>query len=350
MKLLFTLLISIFAFTSNAQTFDTLILIEEDFILFNSGEWKLDRILNQDMDSLIIKAATFDHIILEGHTDEVGSLDFNQKLSNKRVSSVKAELLNLGVEEEKIRTLAFGELKPLQSGTTESNYQMNRRVSVKFYQSIKMRSITGKVVDKKEGEGIEAKIKLTGKNYSDSTYSDINGRYIISAPDKAIYKMEVNAEDYFFEQRFIKVSPVDSTEIGFELPKIEIGGVYTLPNFNFKGDLPILLESSIPTLDLLFDLLSKSTFCVEIEGHINLPNQPACKIGTKHHKLSVDRAEMVFRSMVNKGISPARMLPKGYGNWQMLFPKTNQEKEMRENRRVEIKFIDCETKDLIDKK
>jgi flagellar motor protein MotB len=88
---------------------------------------------------------------------------------------------------------------------------------------------------------------------------------------------------------------------------------------------------------------------VEIGGHINKPNEPDCTRDSKHFKLSVDRAEMVFNAMIKKGIFAERMLPKGYGNWRMLYPSASNAQEMRENRRVEIKFIDCKSEELLAK-
>ncbi len=334
---------------SNAQVFDTLVLLQENSLLFGSDDWKLNQDNHERLDSILITAHTSDRIILEGHTDEVGSETYNQNLSFKRVNSIKALMLAAGVAESKIQTNAFGESLPVKVGSSELSYKLNRRVSIRFYKLQKMRIIHGQVVDMENGEGLKAKVKLTGKNFIDSTMTHSDGKYSISVPDKKIYKLEASAENHFFEQRFIKVSSIEPSEINLKLPEIKIGGVYTLPNFNFKSNLPVLLESSVPTLDQLYELLSKSTFCVEIEGHVNLPNEPPCRRGTKYHQLSVDRAEMVFGSMEQKGISPKRMLPKGYGNWQMLYPKTTNSKEMSKNRRVEIKIIDCKSEELLEK-
>jgi flagellar motor protein MotB len=93
--------------------------------------------------------------------------------------------------------------------------------------------------------------------------------------------------------------------------------------------------------------MNNCDFCIEIKGHINLPNRPNCELDTRHYKLSVDRAEMVFGNMISRGIVSERMLPKGYGNWEMLYPKATVESNMAKNRRVEIKIIDCNSEALI---
>ena len=330
----------------DAQVFDSLFLKDEVVVLFKSDD--AEPIIESDSiwNEIVELAKRSDEVVLQGHTDEVGSLAYNEDLSTRRVERVKEMLVNANVEIEKLKPQAFGELKPLKSGRTESVYQQNRRVSLLFYKSFKMRNIHGRITDKENGSGIEAKIILTGKDFKDSTVTDLDGRFDIAAPDKAIYKLEASAKDYFFEHRYIKISPLEPVEIDFELPKMKIGGVYVLPNFNFVGNLPVLLKSSEPTLELLFSMLNQNDFCFEIEGHINLPNEPPCKKDTWHYKLSVDRAEMVYNHMVRRGIKAERLLPIGYGNWEMLFPATRDLREMSENRRVEIKIIDCNSEAL----
>ena len=330
----------------NAQVFDSLFLTDEAMVLFKSDDEE-PIIEGDSIWSSIVEKAKFCHeVVLQGHTDEVGSITYNEGLSARRVERVKEMLVNADIELEKIKTQTFGELKPLKQGKTETVYRQNRRVSLSFYKMVKMREIRGRITDAEDGNGIESKIILTGKNFKDSTITDLEGRFTIDAPDKAIYKLEARAKDYFFEQRYIKISPLDPVEIEFELPKMKIGGVYVLPNFNFVGNLPVLLKSSEPTLELLFSMLNQNDFCFEIEGHINLPNEPPCKKDTWHYKLSVDRAEMVYNHMLKRGIEADRLLPVGYGNWRMLYPKTKNFKEMSENRRVEIKIIDCNSEAL----
>ena len=336
------------ALVVHAQVFDTLAIFDKKILLFDSDD-DIPKVENDSILMELIRVSNeSDQIWLEGHTDEVGSLAYNQNLSERRVERVKQLLLSKGVDEGKFKSDTFGETKPARKGSSAKAYQENRRVTIAFYKKYKMRTIQGQILDEESGEGISAKIVLTGKKFIDSTMTNDDGRYSIAAPDKAIYKIEAIGEDHFFQQKFIKISPLDPVDINLKLPRIEIGGIYTLPNFNFKGNLPVLLDSSVPTLELLYRMLTKNDFCFEIEGHINLPNQAPCEKDTWHYKLSVDRAEMVYNHMVKRGIKAERMLPVGYGNWEMLFPTTRIEKEMSQNRRVEIKIIDCKSEDLLE--
>jgi len=347
MKYLHVLIFFLVSMTARAQVFDTLVLFETKSLLFATDDAEPILENTANWDSILQNASLANKIILEGHTDEVGSVPYNQNLSRRRVERVKDLLLAAGVSTEKIDLAAYGESRPVISGNEESSYQWNRRVSLEFLYLKKMRRVRGNIIDSESGAGLKAKVKLTGKNFVDSTMTNTEGNYNIVTPNKGIIKIEAIADGYFFEQQYIKISPLEPVEINLELPKLKIGGEYKLPNFNFKGNLPVLLDSSIPTLNQLYKLLSSNTFCIEIEGHINLPNQAPCDRRTRHYKLSVDRAQMVFNSMTKKGIDAKRMLPKGYGNWHMLFPNAMNEEEMRENRRVEIKIIDCTSEELL---
>jgi outer membrane protein OmpA-like peptidoglycan-associated protein len=67
-------------------------------------------------------------IEIRGHTDNVGGHDANVKLSNDRATSVRTYLINKGINETRVRSVGFGETKPLKKNDTETNRQINRRV------------------------------------------------------------------------------------------------------------------------------------------------------------------------------------------------------------------------------
>ena len=66
-------------------------------------------------------------IIVEGHCDERGSLDYNLVLGQRRAEAVKAYLVDLGVPASKIHTVSLGKEKPICVEHKESCWQRNRR-------------------------------------------------------------------------------------------------------------------------------------------------------------------------------------------------------------------------------
>lgn len=71
-------------------------------------------------------------IRLSGHTDDVGSDEFNLDLSRRRAETVKNYLVNKGVDPSRIQTEYFGETRPLVPNINEANRQKNRRVEMKI--------------------------------------------------------------------------------------------------------------------------------------------------------------------------------------------------------------------------
>ena len=69
---------------------------------------------------------------LEGHTDSKFTESFNQKLSEKRASSVFNFLAENGIDASRLSTVGFGETSPIAPNDTSEGRAQNRRVEVKL--------------------------------------------------------------------------------------------------------------------------------------------------------------------------------------------------------------------------
>lgn len=69
-------------------------------------------------------------IQINGHTDDVGADDRNQKLSLERANSVKKYLESKGISEKRLKVKGYGKLKPLIDEKTEEARSQNRRVEI----------------------------------------------------------------------------------------------------------------------------------------------------------------------------------------------------------------------------
>jgi outer membrane protein OmpA-like peptidoglycan-associated protein len=68
---------------------------------------------------------------LEGHTDSIGSKEFNNRLSESRAISVRNYFIkDLSVPENSIQIEYFGESKPKASNSTKEGRTKNRRVEI----------------------------------------------------------------------------------------------------------------------------------------------------------------------------------------------------------------------------
>lgn len=156
--------------------------------------------------------------------------------------------------------------------------------------------------------------------------------------------------NYFSDSAFVfsKTFSVKDTaglkNIQVVLPRLKKGKKYTLGAINFYGNSPEYLPSARPSVENLYKLMSKNkTLEILIEGHVN------CAVASKKYKfvespfetqLSIDRAEAIKNFLVKKGIKNERIGTQGKGCSEMLFPVTTSEREMEQNRRVEIKVVE----------
>ena len=71
-----------------------------------------------------------DMVVVEGHADERGTIEYNLALGERRAQAVKTYLVDAGVTDSRIETVSFGEEKPAVMGSDESAWSQNRRVEL----------------------------------------------------------------------------------------------------------------------------------------------------------------------------------------------------------------------------
>ena len=72
-------------------------------------------------------------VLIVGHTDSVGSDEYNMNLSIRRAEAARNYLVSQGISSGRIRTSGRGETEPVASNETESGRQQNRRVEVAIF-------------------------------------------------------------------------------------------------------------------------------------------------------------------------------------------------------------------------
>lgn len=71
-----------------------------------------------------------ENVVVEGHTDSVGSDAYNMKLSRRRADAVKRYLVSHGIAASRISTEGFGKRQPVASNSTAEGRAQNRRVEI----------------------------------------------------------------------------------------------------------------------------------------------------------------------------------------------------------------------------
>jgi len=98
-------------------------------VFFGTNSAELDPKSKIELDklySLLVSNSDL-HIEIGGHTDNVGSDESNQQLSEKRAMSVVAYLVGKGIASARLTSIGYGEKVPIDSNDTESGRSKNRR-------------------------------------------------------------------------------------------------------------------------------------------------------------------------------------------------------------------------------
>jgi len=88
----------------------------------------------KSIDDAIVKMKQVDveMVIATGHTDSIGTDAYNQKLSERRATTVKEYMVSQGIPAAKITTLGKGETQPVATNKTSEGRAKNRRVDIEF--------------------------------------------------------------------------------------------------------------------------------------------------------------------------------------------------------------------------
>lgn len=119
--------------TEPVRRIDTLIIPD---IFFATASYELSPKSFHVLDSFAnrLQAFNIDSVIIEGHTDSVGSLPYNEKLSINRAGSVKDYLQqHVTALQQKTVWRGFAFLRPAASNKTPQGRQLNRRVEIYVY-------------------------------------------------------------------------------------------------------------------------------------------------------------------------------------------------------------------------
>lgn len=95
---------------------------------YDQSRLRSDGIATLNTNGKSLRAHPGVRVVLEGHCDERGTVEYNLALGDRRARAVRDFLVNSGVERERLTTVSFGEERPFAPGHTESAWAQNRRV------------------------------------------------------------------------------------------------------------------------------------------------------------------------------------------------------------------------------
>lgn len=110
-------------------------------LLFKINSAELSTEAKTDLDKLADVFVQYPetNILVEGHTDDTGSDDFNMQLSEKRANSVAGYMEGKGLPSSRFIVKWYGETQPKYPNDSDSNRVKNRRVELAIYANDKMK-------------------------------------------------------------------------------------------------------------------------------------------------------------------------------------------------------------------
>lgn len=225
-------------------------------------------------------------VAIEGHCDSVGSLAYNQHLSDRRAGEVEKLLRENGIPKAAIKTcIGYGERIPASNGRY-NELARNRRVVVHF-------------------------------TFND-TIVQLKPPVVANTNTKRPQALNSPAQ-------------------------LKAGNTLVLKNLLFYGARHELKPESIPELEYLCDLLTHHpTVKIEIQGHVccTTVEPDGFDIDTRTPNLSVNRARVVCDYLHYEcGIAKDRLSYVGFGGSKKITLDEQTEQQQQINRRVEIKVL-----------
>jgi outer membrane protein OmpA-like peptidoglycan-associated protein len=116
------------------ETKDTMrgLIVSMPDVLFDSGQYTLKPVARERLARIsgIVLAYPDLRLEIEGHTDSIGSEEFNQTLSEKRAAAVRDYLVDARVPITNVVARGFGKTRPVADNTTTAGRKLNRRVEM----------------------------------------------------------------------------------------------------------------------------------------------------------------------------------------------------------------------------
>lgn len=183
-------------------------------------------------------------------------------------------------------------------------------------------------------------VASTDKSYKKEVVSDKFGNCYLLLPEGKIYTMIVYkfGTDFPFDGAL----PVDVEPGAYMIDQViriklirDYSRIFTLENVYFDVNKWDIKPQCAPHIDNLYNtLVLNPKMKIELAGHTDSDGDDM-----KNLILSQNRAEAVMKYLIEKGLDPARVSAKGYGEQVPLVPNTTPENKQK-NRRTEVRVLD----------
>lgn len=116
-------------------TFDSGLLFD-----INKSDLRSQAKINIEKLAITLNKYSDTNILVEGDTDNTGTEEYNQQLSERRAQAVSNYLMGLGIPSQRISMVGLGETNPISSNSSEYGRQLNRRVEIAVFANDKLKN------------------------------------------------------------------------------------------------------------------------------------------------------------------------------------------------------------------
>ncbi len=182
----------------------------------------------------------------------------------------------------------------------------------KFYLPPLKFAVSGYILDQKTDDPIDsAKIILKGSNgETQETYSETDGSYSFKLKPNTDYQILVSKKDYLNGKASVSTVGIEQDkDFKQDVYLASVKKAIQLPNIFYDYAKATLRPESKASLDKLVETLNENpNVVIELSAHTDFRGNDDYNM-----KLSQARAESVVKYLISKGIDPARLVAKGYG-------------------------------------
>ncbi len=101
--------------------------LEDVYFDFDKSDLREDTRATLQRHARVLSANPTVNVLVEGHCDERGTEEYNVALGERRAERVRSYLTSLGVDNSRMKTVSYGEIRPRAQGHDESAWAENRR-------------------------------------------------------------------------------------------------------------------------------------------------------------------------------------------------------------------------------
>jgi peptidoglycan-associated lipoprotein len=112
------------------ETTNERLALEDAFFDFDDFSLRQDAKSALEQDGKYLSKNSGSKVVIEGHCDERGSVEYNLALGEKRARAAKDYLVSYGIPAARLTTISYGKERPFDTGHEEGAWAKNRRAHV----------------------------------------------------------------------------------------------------------------------------------------------------------------------------------------------------------------------------